>query len=187
MLKVELAADPDFQRSFRASLRRRRAEVAFVILRPGGTVLTTTKTFYPSGIFRIPTGGVKPGEAVEEALWREINEETGLDVTGATFAALIEYQLVANGTTVRFATYLFVVHASEGVPHCSDPDEDICAFRELLPAELEAVAVSLSNLGANWRSWGIWRAIPHRVAAEILMKGNPGPSEVRPVVGTSDQ
>ncbi|MDQ2730173.1 MAG: NUDIX hydrolase [Armatimonadota bacterium] len=168
---VEIEADPEFFRHFQASLRRRRAEVGLVIRRKSGNILLTTKVFYPAGVFRLPTGGIKPGEAVEEALWRELQEETGLSVEATQFAALLEYRMTAGTNVVRFATYLFVLDAPDGEPHCSDPDEEICEFREVSPAELEAAGESLANLGPSWRSWGVWRAVPHRVAAEILIAG----------------
>lgn len=165
---VEIEADPEFFRHFQASLRRRRAEVGLVIRRSSGNILLTTKVFYPAGVFRIPTGGIKPGEAVEEALWRELQEETGLAVEETRFAALIEYRMTAGTNVVRFATYLFLLDAPGGEPQCNDPDEEICEFRETPPAELHAAGESLANLGPSWRSWGVWRAVPHRVAAEIL-------------------
>ena len=168
-LQVQVETDPEFQRAFRASLRRRRAEVAFIIVRAEGRILVTTKTFYPKGVFRIPTGGVKPGEAVEEAMWRELAEETGLTPSEKPrFAAVIEYRMEGARDAVRFATYLFVVNAAEGEPHCSDPDEEICEYQELAPEDLRTLAHSLSNLGPSWRSWGVWRAVPHNIAATIL-------------------
>jgi len=166
---AEIESDPEFLRSFQHSLRRRRAEVAFVIRRQGGRILVTTKTFYPAGTFRIPTGGVKPGEAVEEALWRELAEETGLQTTGeARFAALIEYRLTSPMRVVRFATYLFILNAPDGDPQCTDPDEEICEYRELLPCELAGLAKTLKSLGPSWKSWGLWRAVPHELAAGLI-------------------
>jgi NAD+ diphosphatase len=169
----EIPVDNDFVRSFQASLQRRRAEVGLVIRREGGRVLLTTKAFYPSGIFRLPTGGIKPGEPVEEAFWRELGEETGLAASNPRFAALSEYRLTSRAGAVRFATYLFIVDAPEGEPRCTDPHEAICAFREIPPEDLAGVADKLANLGPGWRSWGIWRAIPHRVAGGILAGHSP--------------
>lgn len=167
-LQIELEVDPEFERAFRASLRRRRAEVALLIRRTGGEILVTTKTFYPSGIFRLPTGGVKPGEAVEEALWREMQEETGLQATHTSFGALLEYRIIAGESKLHFATYMFLMDVADGDPLCSDPDEQICEYQEIAPLQLRTLARDLSNLGPGWRSWGIWRAIPHRAAAELL-------------------
>jgi len=152
--------------------------VAFVIRRHGGLVLASAKTFYPAGVYRLPTGGVKPGEAVEEALWRELQEETGLHATSAHFAALLDYRLESRGITVRFASYLFVVNAPVGCPRCSDPDEEICDYREVTASDLRVLAEELGHLGPGWQSWGVWRAVPHSIAADILEES--GAEEIGP-------
>ena len=167
-LQMEIPADLEFFRVFQASLQRRRAEVALVIRRTEGRVLVTTKAFYPAGVYRIPTGGINPGEAVEEALWREFKEETGLEATNPQFGALIEYRITNAASAVRFASYLFILDAPDGEPACSDLDENICGFRELSPADLKMLVGTLSNLGPTWRSWGQWRAVPHQVASDLL-------------------
>jgi hypothetical protein len=76
--------------------------------------------------------------------------------------------MTTPGIAVRFATYLFVVSTEAGEPHCTDPDEEICEFREVAFTDLEALANDLSHLGTGWRSWGLWRAVPHRVALQVL-------------------
>ena len=67
----------------------RTGEVAMVIVRKNGGILLNTKAFYPEGAYRIPAGGVKPGEPVEAALLRETAEETNLEVAVARFLAVI--------------------------------------------------------------------------------------------------
>jgi len=42
---------------------RRFAEVCMVGRRPSGRLLLSTKTFYPPGAHRLPTGGIDAGEA----------------------------------------------------------------------------------------------------------------------------
>ena len=62
-----------------------------VIRRPNGRILLSIKTFYPRGAYRLPTGGIHPGEGVHDALVREAHEETGLDLTVERFLARIAY------------------------------------------------------------------------------------------------
>ncbi len=61
----------------------RRAEVCYVLYRaePRNGLLLHTKADYPAGCFRLPTGGVKPGEDVVGSLEREVFEETSLDLS----------------------------------------------------------------------------------------------------------
>jgi len=42
--------------------------------------------------FNIPGGGVEPGETVKDAVVREIQEETGLDVTVGDLMFVLEYE-----------------------------------------------------------------------------------------------
>ena len=79
----------------------RFGEVCMVIRRPDGVLLTAIKTFYPSGAYRLLTGGVKHGEPIEAALLREIEEETGLEVEVRRFLAVIEYQLDSENQEPR--------------------------------------------------------------------------------------
>src|SRR3954452_16116776 len=60
----------------------RRAEICYIMHRGNlaDGLLLHIKTFYPSGAFRLPTGGIHKGEAVMETLSREIEEETGMVV-----------------------------------------------------------------------------------------------------------
>jgi 8-oxo-dGTP pyrophosphatase MutT (NUDIX family) len=60
----------------------RRAEVCYLMHRgrPQEGLLLHTKTIYPTGAYRLPTGGIQPGEAALATLAREIAEETGLEL-----------------------------------------------------------------------------------------------------------
>ena len=83
----------------------RYGEVCMVVRRPNGKLITAKKTFYPTGAFRLLTGGVDHGEPIATALWREVAEETGLDVVVRRFLAVIEYHLAAgqgDGETGRW-------------------------------------------------------------------------------------
>lgn len=62
-----------------------------VIRRPDGKFLITkrvsTKEWAP-GAFEVSGGGVRAGETSEEAVRREVLEETGLDINNAVSAAM---------------------------------------------------------------------------------------------------
>lgn len=78
-----------------------RSEVVLVLPRPGGKVITTAKRFYPEGVFRIPSGGIHPGETPEQAFVREAMEETGLDVEPLARIAEMVLHCVAGGRLRR--------------------------------------------------------------------------------------
>src|SRR5579859_602192 len=75
------------------SKRDRYGEVCMVIRRKNGRILTMTKTFYPQGAYRLPTGGINHGESIFAALLRETQEETGLEVKVTRFLAIVLYHV----------------------------------------------------------------------------------------------
>lgn len=155
----------------------RYGEVCMVIRRPNGRLLTSIKTYYPAGCYRLPTGGISHGEAIEDALLREVEEETSLQVTIRRFLAVIEYQPAAASLAgMHFLTCAFLLDEIGGILEVRDPHERTADFREITPAELLAMATHLEatedridpEIGGSWRDWGRFRAVVHRVVAEAL-------------------
>src|SRR5438874_7113968 len=73
----------------------RFAEVCMVIRRRNGKIPLLIKTFYPRGAYRLPTGGIHHGERILDALRRETDEETALEVDVRRFLAWISYSDVS--------------------------------------------------------------------------------------------
>lgn len=148
----------------------RYGEVCMVVRRRDGRLLTSIKTFYPAGCFRLLTGGVAHGETIEAALHREVGEETGLQTVVRRFLAVVEYHPYA------FATFAFLLDECGGALGSRDPHERLGAFREIDVSELPALAATLeaapdrwdAEICGNWRDWGRFRAIVHRVVYEVL-------------------
>lgn len=148
----------------------RYGEVCMVVRRRNGRLLTAIKTFYPAGCFRLLTGGVAHGETVEAALHREVEEETGLQTAIRRFLAVVEYQ------PHPFATFAFLLDECGGELGSRDPHERISAFRAIDVSELPALAATLeaapdrwdAEISGNWRDWGRFRVIVHRVVYEVL-------------------
>ena len=152
--------------------RIRRFEVCMVVRRPSGKLLVFTKTFYPAGIFRLLTGGVEVGETIEQALLREVHEETGLSVAVERFLAVLTR---TSQDTPLFATFAFLLREMGGVLDALDENERVAEFREVEDDELLALADRLDaldgysdNLEARWDEWGVFRAATHRVIWEAL-------------------
>lgn len=181
-LRIE-AAIPD---GFMDPIRRpdRVGEVCMVIRRPSGTLLLSTKDFYPPGAYRLPTGGIDPGERIEAALAREAHEETGLTTEVRRFLAAISYKPMrgpegAASPRTLFHTFAFLLEETGGTLGSLDPHERISGYREIRVADLPAVADRLDALASrqspeiegDWAHWGRFRAVAHRAVAEALGPG----------------
>ena len=154
----------------------RFGEVCMVVRRPGRNLLTMKKTFYPQGAFRLLTGGINSGERVLDALLRETYEETGLEVSITRFLAVVAYHLRDKGTGPAFYTFAFLLDEVSGTLTVVDEKERVEAFREVKPGDLPGMANYLDGIGTSysgeihgdWRDWGRFRAVIHRVVWEAL-------------------
>lgn len=131
---VTLGADALWDR------RDRVQEVCMVVRRPNGRLLTVTKDFYPSGIYRLLTGGVEPGERALDALLREAYEETGLEVVVRRLLAVVAYRAeravgVAESTP-RAYTFAFLLDEVGGALAAVDPNERVADYGEIAPMDL---------------------------------------------------
>ncbi|MBX0327350.1 NUDIX hydrolase [Oscillochloris sp. ZM17-4] len=160
--------------------RDRIGEVCMVIRRRSGRLLTFRKDIYPPGVMRLLTGGVKPGERIEAGLLREVAEETSLDVEVRRFLALIAYRAPQTPPDAyAFLSFAFLLDEIGGELVVQDPEERVEAFGEATVADLYDLASFLEGLddrqdraiGGSWRAWGAFRAVSHRVVADLLMGG----------------
>lgn len=146
----------------------RRGEVVLAIQRPDRRMLLHTKRFYPEGVYRLPSGGVRPDEPVLSGVMRETKEETGLDVVIDRFLGTVEYEFCHGDQALFFVSYVFLVRADNDEPVVQDPDEQITGFRYVAPAEIRGVAAQLRVLPTKWADWGHFRALPHDLVADML-------------------
>jgi 8-oxo-dGTP pyrophosphatase MutT (NUDIX family) len=182
-----VVADPFLSdKDQRIATSSRRAEICYIMQRGDsrGDILLHIKTFYPQGAFRLPTGGIQPGEPVEETLAREIDEETGLTVGDHPGQVRVEACLGvlhynfehARLGLKEFATYHFLVRMPEdGVIAPRDEGEQIGGWRWVAPGSLGAVADTLDAVRLRgdadatlWGDWGRFRAASHRFVAKAL-------------------
>ncbi len=185
---VSLEVDNPFLTAYPQNLLRdgRVAEVCYVLYRgqPETGVLLHTKSYYPEQAYRLPTGGLAPGENPVAGVVREVAEETGLAVreepaglcTGciADFAGLLTYGFRHRRLEreFTFASFMFVIQAPSGMePQVVDETEQITGWAWCPPGDLHRVAANLCGLKErtpSWADWGRFRAAVHAEAARYF-------------------
>jgi 8-oxo-dGTP diphosphatase len=146
----------------------RRGEAVLAIQRLDGQILLHTKPFYPEGVFRLPSGGIHPHEAVLAGTIRETQEETGLKVNATRFLGMVEYHFQSNQRELPFVSYIWLVRTDRGQPSAQDPNERISGFRYVPPEDLRSIADQLRALPQAWHDWGQFRAPAHDLVAAAL-------------------
>lgn len=145
----------------------RRGEVIFIVRQPNGEILLHSKQRYEKPIYRLPTGGIEPSEAVEDALLREVEEETGQSVIVRRFLAILNCHFHRNGSSVPFTSYLFYL---ESRTRLIEPEEghEVAEFRTVPVQRMGQVAAKLRTLNGKRQGWGYWRSLAHDLVHELL-------------------
>ncbi|MBF6340654.1 NUDIX domain-containing protein [Nocardia abscessus] len=90
--------------------------VVGAVVQHGGRVLLLQRPAddFMGGIWELPSGKVDPGEAIDQALIREVKEETGLEVTAITnYLGEFDYQ---SGSGKRSRQFNFTVEVGHAGP-----------------------------------------------------------------------
>jgi 8-oxo-dGTP pyrophosphatase MutT (NUDIX family) len=148
--------------------RKRPGEIVLIIPRPERAVLVHTKSFYPSDLFRLPTGGLKGGEKLAMAIRRELLEETGFELNVLQFLFHLEVRMVEGARQRRFHSFGFLMEPTDAEPLIQDTSERITGFKNLPMEDLKGMAYRLRRLPSPWSLWGRFRAKPHIMALRTL-------------------
>lgn len=75
--------------------------------------------------WEFPGGKVKPGESPKQALYRELREETGIDVEQARLLATTQHHFAER----QLAFYFFLVKQWRGTP-CGNEVQKVCWYHQ---------------------------------------------------------
>jgi 8-oxo-dGTP diphosphatase len=129
--------------------------VGAIITDGAGRLLLVQRGHEPSeGLWSVPGGRVEPGETDQEAVVREVREETGLVVTSGPLVGSVERPGLA-GSSYVIRDYRCTV--TGGVLAAGD---DAAAVRWCSPAQVEALdadGLLTGELLATLRSWSVLR------------------------------
>lgn len=168
--RITLEADEYLFRSRQHRSGGHRGEVVMAIERTAGTVLLHRKGWYERGVFRLPTGGIDPDEAIENTLYRELEEETGLRGGEVRFLGIIPCVLQHQSEELRFTSFIFHILHPRGHLRIPDSKEDISDIREVRIRDLPEVSANLRRIAPPRSGWGHWRAIAHDFVHEALLE-----------------
>jgi 8-oxo-dGTP pyrophosphatase MutT (NUDIX family) len=143
----------------------RTEEIVLVLPRTNGLLLHS-KRFYPSGIYRIPTGGVAEGEGILDAARREVREETGLELEPTRFLFHLRYPGRPGSPGKAFHSLAFLFPTSDAEARPIDQSEEIDSWRTAAWAELPLIIETLESLESGWIGWGQFRALAHSFLLE---------------------
>lgn len=158
----------DYMRGYRGQASPdRRGEVVFAIRQPSGEILLHTKHRYEKPIYRLPSGRIELGESIEDALYREIAEETGQRVQLCRFLGILDCHFISDNSAFPFVSYIFYLQSMSG-ELCPTDTNEIAGFRTVPVHELGSIAQVLRSLGSHRRCWGYWRSLSHDIVSHAL-------------------
>ena len=153
----------EFQNLIASQKNGRQHDVTFFI-RKDNMWIVNAKPWYPIGLYRIPSGGVKLDETIEEGIKREAWEETGCEIKLIKYFLKIEVQFRCDDKRVDWISHLILADWISGDPHPVDTQE-IKAVKLASRQEFDyfgRIMLALDVGGLHYREF------LHRKAFEIL-------------------
>ena len=99
----------------RTRKKGRLHDVTCFIQKSEGQYVVIQKNQYANtGIYRAPSGGAKRGESLEDAAYREMYEETGLEVRLLRFVLDMYLDLTCNGEVIPWRSLVFLAEPCGG-------------------------------------------------------------------------
>lgn len=165
-------AEIDFIRS---TMKHGRAHDVTLLIRDGDLLAVIAKPPYPPGVFRPPSGGLEPGESMEEGILREGREETGLDLVVVRYLlrARVRFEARAPVESIDWVSHVFDTRPVGGRLEPMDRHE----VREAAWVTREQLLGPIRERLRSWSPAGIqyrWR-LHDAIFAELDRQEGGGP------------
>jgi 8-oxo-dGTP pyrophosphatase MutT (NUDIX family) len=99
----------------------------------GNKVIVNAKHHYPEGLYRAPSGGLKPGESFEDGTAREAYEETGTKIEIGSYILRVNVSFTCGKKYIPWRTHVFTARYRSGKIRPVD-------IREIREARLASLA-----------------------------------------------
>ncbi len=80
----------------------------------GSEVIVNAKHHYPRGLYRAPSGGLKPGEDFHEGVLREAFEETGTSIELSKYLLQVNVSFTYGTRSIPWKTHVFTAKYKSG-------------------------------------------------------------------------
>jgi 8-oxo-dGTP pyrophosphatase MutT (NUDIX family) len=97
---------PEFQ-DLKDSMRDGRNSDVTLFIFKDNKIIVIAKPWYPKGLYRAPSGGVKPDEDLELCAKREAYEETGAKIKLEKYILRISVTFTSNKNKVNWTSHVF--------------------------------------------------------------------------------
>jgi len=127
-------------------------------------IIVNAKHHYPPGLFRAPSGGLKPGEDFHDGAYREIYEETGVKVELRRYILQVHVNFLWGKRVIPWRSHVFTARYISGRLR----PVDIREIREVALADLSDFEKYKKIIG-NLESGGLhYRARLHDEVVRFL-------------------
>lgn len=103
----------EFQGLISSQKHGRKHDITFFI-RKDNSWIVNSKHWYPQDLYRIPSGGIKPGESIEVGIKREAYEETGTKISLLNYFLRINVSFHHEDSKVDWVSHLVLCQWLEG-------------------------------------------------------------------------
>lgn len=80
----------------------------------GNQIIVNAKHNYPDGLYRAPSGGLRPGEDFLEGVYREAYEETGAKIELQKYILQVNASFSCNRKSIPWKTHVFTARYKSG-------------------------------------------------------------------------
>lgn len=151
---IQPTLQPEVDRIRRSMKRGRAHDITLFISKDDGYIFIA-KPFYPSGLFRAPSGGVHPDEHFIDGAKREALEETGTEIELERYVLRIEVCFKSETEQVDWTSHIITARHLQGEIDPQDTYEisaarlvhldEIPRFREIM--------LQSNNAGLRYRAY----------------------------------